>query len=115
MRVTALGGSLSVTPSIGAGVSVAALRGRALLIEPRTTAATGATRIACGPSARRRTLKNLWQESAVPPWQRDRWPLLWLDGELVCVPGVAVASAVVARPDQPGRVFIWSPDGTAVG
>ncbi len=29
----------------------------------------------------RRKLKHLLQESAVEPWLRDRWPVLWLDDE----------------------------------
>jgi tRNA(Ile)-lysidine synthase len=59
----------------------------------------------------RRTLKNLWQESSVPPWQRDRWPLLRIGGELACVPGVAVAGPFEARPGEAGRVFRWLVDG----
>lgn len=29
----------------------------------------------------RRKLKHLLQESGIPPWLRDRWPVLWLDDE----------------------------------
>jgi len=32
-----------------------------------------------------RTLRNLFQEEAVPPWVRERMPLLYLDGDLVSV------------------------------
>ncbi|MBI3479192.1 MAG: tRNA lysidine(34) synthetase TilS [Nitrosomonadales bacterium] len=39
-----------------------------------------------------RKLKNLLQEHRVPPWLRDRLPLLYCGDELVCVPGVAVAA-----------------------
>ena len=39
---------------------------------------------ASGP---RKTLKNLYQENAVPPWQRQA-PLLYIDGELIAVAGV---------------------------
>ena len=48
-------------------------------LRPHTTAAT-------------RALKNLMQECHVPPWQRERMPLLYSGDELVCVPGVAVAA-----------------------
>ena len=44
------------------------------------------------PAAATRTLKNLLQECHVPPWQRERMPLLYSGDELVCVPGVAVAA-----------------------
>ena len=33
----------------------------------------------------RRRLKNLYQAAAVPPWQRQREPLLWLGDELLAV------------------------------
>ena len=44
------------------------------------------------PNAATRTLKNLLQEHHVPPWQRDRLPLLYCGDELVCVAGMAVAA-----------------------
>jgi tRNA(Ile)-lysidine synthase len=44
------------------------------------------------PDAATRTLKNLLQEHHVPPWQRDRLPLLYCGDDLVCVPGVAIAA-----------------------
>ncbi len=47
-----------------------------------------------------RTLKNLLQEHCVPPWQRDRWPLLYCGDELVCVPGVAIAAAYQAAAGE---------------
>jgi tRNA(Ile)-lysidine synthase len=36
----------------------------------------------------RRSLKNLLQESALPPWERQRVPLLFCDDQLVWVPGI---------------------------
>ena len=44
------------------------------------------------PNAATRTLKNLLQEHHVPPWQRDRLPLLFCGDELVCATGVAIAA-----------------------
>ncbi|MBK6629558.1 MAG: tRNA lysidine(34) synthetase TilS [Betaproteobacteria bacterium] len=32
----------------------------------------------------RRELRKLLQEHAVPPWERDRLPLLWGGNDLVC-------------------------------
>ena len=41
------------------------------------------------PVGRKNThsLKNLMQEAGVPPWQRSRIPLIYLDDELICVSG----------------------------
>jgi tRNA(Ile)-lysidine synthase len=38
----------------------------------------------------RKTLKNLYQEHSVPPWQRQA-PLLYIEGELIAVAGVGVS------------------------
>jgi tRNA(Ile)-lysidine synthase len=44
------------------------------------------------PNSATRTLKNLLQEHKIPPWYRDRLPLLYCGEELVSVPGVAIAA-----------------------
>ncbi len=46
--------------------------------------------------AARRSMKNLLQEHGVPPWQRERLPLLYCGEALVCVVGVAVAAQFLA-------------------
>ena len=47
-------------------------------------------------NAATRTLKNLLQEHKIPPWYRDRLPLLYCGEELVSVPGVAIAAEYLA-------------------
>ena len=54
------------------------------------------------PKAATRTLKNLLQEHHIPPWQRDRLPLLYCGEELVCVPGVAIAAEYQAAAKEAG-------------
>lgn len=49
-----------------------------------------------------RTLRNLLQEQHVPPWRRERLPLLYCGDELVCVPGVAIAAGFQAGAQQTG-------------
>jgi tRNA(Ile)-lysidine synthase len=49
-------------------------------------------------------LKNLLQEHSVPPWQRERLPLLYCGDELVGVVGVAVAAGFCASISEPGLV-----------
>lgn len=51
---------------------------------------SGAERLQVTASGPRKTLKNLYQENAVPPWERQA-PLLYIDGELVAVAGVGVS------------------------
>ncbi|WP_029685222.1 tRNA lysidine(34) synthetase TilS [Tatumella saanichensis] len=50
--------------------------------------ATGNLHI-CGRE-RGRTLKKLWQESGIPPWQRETTPILFYGQQPVCAPGVFV-------------------------
>ncbi len=52
------------------------------------------------PNGATRTLKNLLQEQHVPPWQRDRLPLLYCGDELVCVPDITVAAEYQAEPGE---------------
>ena len=46
------------------------------------------------------SLKHLMQEWAVPPWQRDRIPLLFCEDELLVVVGYALSDAVSGTKQQ---------------
>lgn len=48
------------------------------------------------------SLKKLFQESAVPPWQRDRIPLLYIKKSLAAVPGYWIDRTFQASEDEPG-------------
>jgi tRNA(Ile)-lysidine synthase len=52
--------------------------------------------------AANRSLKNLLQEHCVPPWQRERLPLLYCGEELVSVVGLAVNAGFQAQPNEEG-------------
>lgn len=53
-----------------------------------------------------KTVKALFQEAHIPPWQRTDWPLLYDRAELLAVPGLALAvEAVVANGYEP----LWTP------
>ena len=39
----------------------------------------------------RKSLKNLYQEANIPPWQRDL-PLLYIGDELVAVAGIGISA-----------------------
>ena len=51
---------------------------------------TGGERLQLHPRRPRRTLKNLFQEAGVPPWERERLPLLYCGKDLVWAPGLGV-------------------------
>jgi tRNA(Ile)-lysidine synthase len=51
-----------------------------------------------------RSLKNLLQEAGIPPWQRQRLPLLFSGNTLVFVPGIGGAFGYQANKGEPGIV-----------
>jgi tRNA(Ile)-lysidine synthase len=59
-------------------------------------------------NATTRTVKNLLQENHVPPWQRQRMPLLYCGTDLVCVAGVAVAAEYQAGAGEAGISMVYS-------
>ena len=69
----------------------------------------------CGADGHRKTLKNLFQQHAVPPWWRARLPLLVAVSagaeELLCVGGIARSASARAR----GLSLRWSPPSVGRG
>ncbi|MDP1996206.1 MAG: tRNA lysidine(34) synthetase TilS [Gallionella sp.] len=82
----------------GAGISLAKLQRAPVTLRLRQ----GGETLRPHPNAATRTLKNLLQEQHIPPWQRDRLPLLFCGDTLICVPGVAIAAEYLANVDDAG-------------
>jgi tRNA(Ile)-lysidine synthase len=55
---------------------------------------------------RTRTLRNLFQERGVPPWERWRLPVLYIDDLVAYVPGIGPAARFAARVNEPGIEFL---------
>lgn len=58
-----------------------------------------------------RSLRYLFQEYGIPPWQREGWPLLYCGETLAAVPGIGVECAFLAAPGEEGVKLIWVNDG----
>jgi tRNA(Ile)-lysidine synthase len=54
-------------------------------------------------------LKKILQHHHVAPWQRDRWPLIYINGELAAIAGVMVCDRYIAGTGQPSLVLEWQP------
>ncbi len=54
-----------------------------------------------------RTLKHLLQEANIPPWERQKLPLIYFHDELACVPGLGIAANLQAQPHETGLVVEW--------
>jgi len=100
-----LGGALRFKPEEGRGLSVAKLRSAPVTMRVRR----GGERLRLDPRRPRRTLKNLLRERGVPPWRRDRLPLVFCGGDLVAVPGVGEACEFRAAPGEAGLIVTWEP------
>lgn len=98
-------GRLLLQVEQGKGLSLAHLKAQPLVLRYRG----GGERIK--PDAKRptRSLKQLTHEHPLPPWLRDRLPLLYLGDDLVIVPGMGVASHLQAGPGESGLVVSWQP------
>lgn len=70
----------------------------------------GGERIRPTGRAHHATLKNLFQEAGVPPWRRDRVPLLYIDGSLAAVAGFWYAQEFAARADAAAIAIDFQPE-----
>ena len=63
--------------------------------------------------ARSQTLKKLFQEHGVPPWERDRLPLLYAGDRLAAVADQWICRGFEAEPSEPGWKIRWIPRAPA--
>jgi tRNA(Ile)-lysidine synthase len=103
IALPALGGEMHFERVRGAGVALAKLRGQSVQLRLRR----GGERLQPDSRRPRRTLKNLFQEAGLPPWQRDRLPLLYCGEDLVWVPGIGVDVRYRARARGAGLAPRW--------
>jgi tRNA(Ile)-lysidine synthase len=98
-----LGGELRFRKARGEGIDARWLGEGALQVKLRS----GGERLQPDLRRPRRTLKNLFQEAGVAPWQRARLPLLYCAGELVWAPGLGIDARYRAAARSPGWVPEW--------
>jgi tRNA(Ile)-lysidine synthase len=107
MALPELGGVLHMAPARGSGVSTARLRAKPVTVRVRR----GGERMQPDARRPRRSLKNLLQEARVPPWQRQRLPLVFSGAELAWVAGVGVDSAFQAAAGEDAVAPVWTMSG----
>jgi tRNA(Ile)-lysidine synthase len=90
---------------------------RTRLQQARVTvrARRGGERMRLAANRPARSLKNLLQEAAVPPWVRRSLPLMFADDALVWVPGVGCDWRFQAQPQQEALAIEWIRQGSAQG
>ncbi|MGH8736341.1 MAG: tRNA lysidine(34) synthetase TilS [Burkholderiales bacterium] len=109
IALPALGGELRFERVRGDGIALAKLQGQSVQLRLRQ----GGERLKPDSRRPRRTLKNLFQEAGLPPWQRDRLPLLFCGEDLVWAPGIGVDIGYRASADSAGLMPQWHVCGDA--
>ena len=100
------GGAVRLRPA-QAGEELALNPQRLPLARLRVTLRRPGDRLRAHRGGARRPLKDLLREQGLPPWWRQRLPVLRLDGRPLAVPGVAVEADFQAVPGGPALVFEW--------
>ncbi len=103
--IAELGGTLTFTPAEGAGISLRRLTEFPVTIRLRS----GGERLRPDCKRPRRSLKNLLQEAAIPPWERETLPLIFSGEQLACVPGLGVDCDFQAAPAEQALIVAWRP------
>jgi tRNA(Ile)-lysidine synthase len=99
-----LGGSLRLERHPGRGIAARWLEAGAMVVRIRR----GGEKLRLARGAPLRTLRNLLQEGALPPWMRERLPLLYLGDHLAAVPGIGVDARFACAADEVGLLPVWS-------
>ena len=103
LALPALGGELRFRKARGEGIDAKWLGRGALRVKLRS----GGERLQPDARRPRRTLKNLFQEAGIAPWERARLPLLYRGDELVWAPGLGIDARYRAGQKRAGWVPEW--------
>jgi tRNA(Ile)-lysidine synthase len=98
-----LNGILTMTRCRDAGISLARLASGPVTIRLRR----GGERLQPDCARPRRSLKNLLQESGIPPWQRNRLPVIYCGHQPVWMPGIGIDCGFQAGAGEAGIEAEW--------
>ncbi len=99
-----VGGTLSADRAHGEGVAMRFLADSRIQVRFRQ----GGEMLQPAGRREHHSLKHLFQEAGVPPWERARVPLIYRDDALIAVAGYWVCAEFQATADEPGMRFFWS-------
>ncbi|MDO9219612.1 MAG: tRNA lysidine(34) synthetase TilS, partial [Thiobacillus sp.] len=98
LHVPAAGVDVGLDAVVGTGLKRTILEAGVVTLGVRK----GGERLRLHPGGPHRSLKNLLQEHAIPPWQRDHLPLLWCNGQLLWAANIGQNADALAAPGEPG-------------
>lgn len=96
-------GKLTARQVLGRGVSATLVQEEGAILKYRL----GGER--CHPVGRAhsQTLKRLFQHWGIPPWERDRTPIIYIGGNIAAIAGLCVCLPFGAKPGEPGWDISW--------
>ena len=97
------GETLDMKPGLGTGI-----KKDALSTSIKVSFRRGGEKIMPAGRKHHYELKKLFQEIGVPPWQRERIPLLFVDEKLIAVAGFWIDQSVFAQKDEEAFELSWS-------
>ncbi len=98
-------GSLVAMRNKGRGIKADIIKNDSLQVRFRQ----GGEKICLPRQQHAKELKKLFQENSVPPWVRERIPLLYHNGDLVCVGDIWFAAAFLSTPGEDSWQIRWDP------
>lgn len=97
------GGRVRFLATVGEGISRQSVDAAGLRLQPRS----GGESLQLQANRPRRSLRNLLQESGIPPWERERLPFLWSGERLLWIGGLGFDVALRCPPGEPGFQPVW--------
>jgi tRNA(Ile)-lysidine synthase len=97
-----LNGAIRFTEVVNQGIDQQKLRAAPVTVRIRA----GGERFTPACNRPRRSLKNLLQETSIPPWQRSM-PLLFCGEHLVWVPGIGIDCKFQVKSGETGILPLW--------
>lgn len=102
LEIPELHGRMMLEPSQGEGFRHQYVE-LGLHIRPRI----GGERCKPAGDSHRRELKTIYQDHCIPPWQRQRLPLIYSGDSLIAVSDIIVSDEAAVAPDETGYKVIW--------
>ncbi len=96
-------GRLSANRGVGQGIAAQLVRSERVSVQFRR----GGERCRPAGRAHHQTLKHLFQQHRIPPWERGLIPLIYIGDQLAAVAGFWVCEPFVAQAGEPSWEIDW--------
>lgn len=103
IEIAGSGWYLRALPTVGTGLARARVAGHTVQVRLRR----GGER--CRVRGHTHKVKKLLQEAGIPPWERARLPLVYVDGELAAVGDRWICEPYAAQRDEAGIALVLEP------